>query len=242
MCVEREWLARRSTPRVAEPRILCYHSIGQPHMGVNDVVPSRFLRHLEWALDAGHRFVPARRIASGEAADGDLAITFDDALRSVGEFAAPVLQELGIPYTVFVVTGWSGHAEPWQVQETLGWAELAELAAAGAEIGSHAVTHTDFATLGVEAARDELVRSKRTIEEELRRTVTGFAIPFGQSANWSAELTDMAHEAGYGEIYAQSVTRRSPGTVARTFITGLDNERTFKAALGGAYDNWEEWY
>jgi hypothetical protein len=35
--------------------------------------------------------------------------------------------------------------------------------------------------------------------------------------------------------------RRPPGTVPRTFITRFDNDRLFRAALGGAFDRWEEW-
>ena len=44
-------------------RILCYHSVGTPQWGVNDVSPTQFRRHLELALAAGYRFVRAEEIA-----------------------------------------------------------------------------------------------------------------------------------------------------------------------------------
>ena len=44
-------------------RILCYHSVGQEEWGINDVTPAQFRRHIELALNAGYRFVPASEIA-----------------------------------------------------------------------------------------------------------------------------------------------------------------------------------
>jgi hypothetical protein len=59
--------------------------------------------------------------------------------------------------------------------------------------------------------------------------------------NWSAHAQAAAKEAGYEFVYAQSVIKRPAGTVPRTFITRGDDRRTFKAALEGAFDGWEEW-
>ena len=67
-----------------------------------------------------------------------------------------------------------------------------------------------------------------------------FALPFGQSANWSPAAAQAAVEAGYRTLYAQSVNTRPAGTVARTFITRTDRPMLFRAALAGAFDNWEE--
>ena len=47
---------------------------------------------------------------------------------------------------------------------------------------------------------------------------------------------------GYRTVYAQSVDTRQAGTIPRTFITRIDKPMLFRAALAGAYDNWEEWY
>src|SRR5207244_4000882 len=75
--------------------------------GVNDVSPERFRRQLELALSLGFRFVGAERVASGDALSNELAVTFDDALLSVLHNGAPVMAELGIPWTLFVVTDWA---------------------------------------------------------------------------------------------------------------------------------------
>lgn len=223
-------------------RILCYHSVGQPAYGVNDVTPQRFREHLEIARAEGYRFVPAEHIAATGGEPGDLAITFDDGLRSVLDPACSILERFGAPATCFVVSSWPDHEGRFQRDEALGWDGLRRLLDAGVAIGSHSVNHPDFAALDADEARTELVASRRRIEDRLGIDVHDFAIPFGQSANWTGALTRLANDVGYRHVYAQSQDRRAEGTVARTFVTRFDDRRRFLAALAGAYDRWEEWY
>jgi peptidoglycan/xylan/chitin deacetylase (PgdA/CDA1 family) len=228
-------LGRRAAPR---SRILCYHSVGTPEWGVNDVSPAQFRLHAETALRLGRRFVPADTIASGRAAAGDLALTFDDALASILQ-ALPVLREYAIPFTVFVVTRWADRTGPGP--PALSWGELEALARAGATIGSHSVTHPNFARISRAEAEDELGASRRAIADRLGVAPSAFAIPFGCSTDWPAGANALARAAGYTTIYAQSEDRRPPGTVGRTFITRCDTPRLFAAALDGRFDRWEEW-
>jgi peptidoglycan/xylan/chitin deacetylase (PgdA/CDA1 family) len=230
---------RRQAPATAG-RILCYHGVGTPSWGYNDITPAHFRRHLELALQKGYRFVPADVIARTGGRPGDLAITFDDALRSVGENAAPILAELRVPWTVFVVSGWAS-GERWPVADLfLGWRELAELGRRGATLGSHSVSHPNFGRLDAGAARGEMVESRRAIEAGTGITVDTFAIPFGQSGDWSEECSSIAAEAGYRMVYSQAVDTRWPGTVPRSFVTGFDDDRVFLSVLEGAFDHWEE--
>jgi len=231
---------RNEGPR---PRILCYHSVGTPRWGVNDVSPARFRRQIERALAAGYRFVPAAEIARADVPTQAplLAVTFDDGLRSVLDHAAPVLRTYGIPWTIFVVSDWASGQHRFGEGTMLDWRDLERVAAAGGRIGSHSVSHPDFARLEPGTAANELARSREAIRAHLGLDVTEFAIPFGQSMNWTPAAQQAALEAGYTTVYAQSEDRRPPGTVARTFVTRFDGDRIFDAALGGAYDRWEEW-
>jgi peptidoglycan/xylan/chitin deacetylase (PgdA/CDA1 family) len=241
--VERHGLASfASNPRRSGGRILCYHSVGTPEMGVNDVTPVQFRRHIEVALTAGFSFVPAAQIARGDGGRKDLAITFDDAIKSVHTQAAPILADYGIPWSVFVIAGWAERTDPFGTRFSLGWSELGELAARGALLGSHSMTHPDFAKLNPLEMKSELEDSRMLFEKRLGFLPDEFAIPFGQSANWTKVAHEAAKRAGYETIYAQAEETRPPGTVPRTFVTKFDRDRTFKALLRGAYDRWEEWY
>ena len=223
-------------------RILCYHSIGQREFGVNDVSPARFRRHIELALEAGHHFVPAAEIARTGGGPMDLAISFDDGLKSVQTIAAPILAEHRIPYIVFAVSDWSDMKHPWYLDRALGWRDLEGLLDQGAELGSHSVSHPDFATISRQQAVDELALSREVIRQRLGFAPNSFAIPFGQSGNWPADCAKAASDVGYDTVYAQAEETRSPGTVARTFVTKHDSDRIFRALLAGKYDRWEEWF
>ena len=229
-------------PQVTYGRILCYHSVGTPEWGVNDVTPRRYRRQLQLALSLGFRFVSAERVASGEAVSNELAVTFDDALLSVFQNGAPVMAELGIPWTLFVVTDWAKGRHPFRRGLLMGWKEIRELARAGVSVGSHSMTHPNFGQIAPERARAELFGSSQVLADRLGTAPDAFAIPFGQSGDWSREMMLIARSAGYRQIYAQAAATRPAGTVGRTFITRFDSDRLFVAALRGAYDAWEEWH
>ncbi|MGI5125249.1 polysaccharide deacetylase family protein [Pseudonocardia sp. CA-107938] len=242
---ERQAIARTTKKTTPTSRILCYHTVGMPKMGINDVSLRRMEAQLAAAKDAGYRFVPARELADVDqavpvAGDMRLALTFDDGFRSILTTVAPLLRDLDIPWTAFVVSGFAdgrkGH------EDFLDWAEIEKLAGDGVTIASHSVTHPNFSTLTPRQIVDEIQQSRIALRERIGIETTEFAIPFGQSGNWPVEAQSAAIEAGYDTVYAQSVERRSPGTVARTFVTKFDDDRIFRAALAGAFDRWEEWF
>jgi peptidoglycan/xylan/chitin deacetylase (PgdA/CDA1 family) len=244
LSVERWALAARTTAGrtpVKRGRILAYHSIGTPKWGVNDVSPRDFERHLQLAADDGWTFAtPAEVLASPD--KPQLALTFDDGATSVLTHAVPVLRHHGIPATAFVVTGWAdGHHEDGY-DHVLDWRGIDALREAGMTLASHSVTHPDFGRLGDGDAREELEVSRERLQRMLGLETDEFAIPLGQSRNWSPAASLAAAGAGYTKLYAQSVNTRPAGTIPRTFITRIDRPMLFRAALAGAYDNWEEWY
>lgn len=242
---EREVISRTTRKDVPTSRILCYHTVGMPKLGINDVSLQRIERQLTLAKDAGYRFVPAAELAAVDQAvpvpgDMRLALTFDDGFRSILTTVAPLLRDLDIPWTAFVVSGFADGAKGYE--DFLDWAEIEKLAGDGVTIASHSVTHPNFALLDREQIVEEIVASRTALRDRLGIETTEFAIPFGQSGNWPAFAQQVALDAGYDTIYAQSVERRCPGTIARTFVTKFDDDRIFTAALNGAFDRWEEWF
>ncbi len=193
-------------------------------------------------MDQGYRFVPADLIAAEGGAEPRLAITFDDGLASVAQNAAPILSEMGIPWTLFVVTDWADGSHQFGDGVMLGWSGIEALAAGGATIASHSVTHPNFAHIGLEQVEQELVESRLVIASRIGVNPTAFAIPYGQSRDWTQEAQEAAERAGYRTVYAQSEEPRAAGTVPRTFISRFDTDRVFRGALQGSFDGWEEWY
>src|SRR5262245_39808979 len=246
LCAERWVLATRTRAaggqtRARRGRILAYHSVGTPEWGVNDVSPRDFERHLQIAVDDGWSFAtPAEVIAEPD--KPQLALTFDDGLASVLAHAAPVLRHHGIPATMFVVTGWAdGQPPSGQGHLVLDWRGVGALREAGLRVASHDGAHADFSQVEqAEPRRD--VEPHRGLRQMRDCESHGLPSPLGHSRNWTEAAGRAAAEAGYTTVYAQAVNTRPGGTVARTFITRIDKPMLFRAALAGAYDNWEEWF
>ena len=168
MYCERQALASLGSRRLKSTgRLLCYHSIGQPDLGVNDCSPTRLRGHIELAIRRGFRFVPAAQIARGDGSSYDLSITFDDGWKSVLTVAAPLLSEYQIPWTLFVTTGLIESSSEWHRSRMLEWSELAGLSKMGVEIGSHSITHPDFGTIDQHTAMQELSISRMTLRGEV---------------------------------------------------------------------------
>lgn len=170
--------------------ILTYHSLDETE-AVTSVAPRDFREHmyslarrgfvgisLSGLLDAwdGAEKLPARPVA----------LTFDDGFANVLEHAAPLMSELGFRATIFVVSGRCGQTNDWPNQAPniprlplLSWSELAQMVAAGFEIGAHSVTHRPLNEIGATEAEQEIVESKMMIEQRLGQRVNNFAYPFG---------------------------------------------------------------
>tara|TARA_R110001606_G_scaffold393157_1_gene562811 strand:- start:1164 stop:1865 length:702 start_codon:yes stop_codon:yes gene_type:complete len=219
-------------------RILCYHSIGQSEWGVNDVTPEQFRRQLETALN----FVPASEIVRTGGGPKDLAITFDDGLKTVLTNAAPILKDLGLPWMFFPVSEWCDGHHTFSDDTVLSWNDIETLLATGAEMGSHSATHPQFNHIEANQMVDELAGSRERFAKRLGFAPETFAIPFGQSGNWSEDARKLAQEAGYSTVYAQAEETRPQSTVARTFVTKYDGDFIFNALLKGKFDYWEEWF
>jgi peptidoglycan/xylan/chitin deacetylase (PgdA/CDA1 family) len=220
-------------------RILAYHSIGTPQWRFNDVSPRDFERHLQIAVDDGWSFAtPADVLADPD--QPRLALTFDDGIASVLTNAVPVLRHHGIPATAFIVTGWADGGHRFGHEYVLDWPGVRALRDAGIAIASHSVSHPDFGQLPAAEASRELEVSRQQLRRMLDVETDEFAIPLGQSRNWTEAAGRAAIDAGYRTVYAQAVNTRPPGTMPRTYITRVDRPILFRAALAGAYDNWEE--
>jgi peptidoglycan/xylan/chitin deacetylase (PgdA/CDA1 family) len=215
--------------------------VGTAQWGVNDVSPVTMRRQLELALEMGYQFVDASEIVNGTAPENSLAVTFDDGLKSVADNAEPILTDLGIPWSLFVVTDWLDGRHDFGEGVMMGWRDLEKLLKQRVNIGSHSVSHPNFSSIQRDQVAYELGESRQRIRDRLGIAADSFAIPMGTSRDWTEEATAVAHTVGYETVFAQSEARRSEGTVARTFITRFDGDRFFTAALQGKYDDWEEW-
>ena len=193
---------------MSDTLVLCYHAVSETWPPMLAVRPDQFERQLEHVLERGYVATTFTDAVAAPPAPRTVAITFDDAYRSVYELGLPILERLGLPATVFVPTeqidgdqpmAWPGIDEWLDTEhrgELLGasWEQLGELAEAGWEIGSHTCTHPRLPELDGRALAAELRRSREQIEARLRRPCTSIAYPYGAV---DARVTAAAKAAGY---------------------------------------------
>jgi peptidoglycan/xylan/chitin deacetylase (PgdA/CDA1 family) len=131
-------------------------------------------------------------------------LTFDDGLRNFFTVAAPVLKELDLPATVFLVTDrveardQSNLGPNWALLDdriSLSWSEAKTLQSAQPiEFGSHTCSHPELPQLSTNVDR-ELHESLRAIRENLHDvSPPSLAYPYG---NYSDSITAKAHSEGY---------------------------------------------
>jgi len=215
--------------------VLYYH-------GISDAQVARFRRQMQWVA-AHTTVVPLSQAASGGHGIR-VCITFDDGLDSVRRNALPILHELRLPATVFVVPGNLGRKPAWSIptdnlerDEVLSSVEqLREFPYDLIEIGSHTMTHPNLRELPAGDARREMVESKRILEELLGRPITSFSVPFGEC---HAATLAMAGEAGYRAAMTCEPQPVRPGDsligAGRFKVTPDDWMLEFRLAVVGAY-------
>jgi peptidoglycan/xylan/chitin deacetylase (PgdA/CDA1 family) len=200
--------------------ILLYHTVSDepsPLMRPFTVTPTAFGRQLDAVVSSGVTVLPVsdfvRRRETGTLPSRPAVITFDDGFADFAEHALPALAERGLASVLYVTTGFldgcpATPAQARPADATLHWSQLAELTATGVEIGAHSHTHPYLDTLPAAAAREEIVRSKALLEDELGRPVESFAYPNGYS---SAAVRRLVREAGYRSACAVGNTLSSAG-------------------------------
>ena len=193
---------------MADLLVLCYHALSDAWPADLAVARDRFEEQLEELVGRGYRGVTFTEAVKGRDGGPRLAVTFDDAYRSIIEQGLPVLSRLGLPATVFVPADFLGSPEPmsWSgIDRWLGGPhegemicmdrdELGALADSGWEIGSHTRSHPRLTTLQADGLDAELRGSKTRLEDALGLPCPSLAYPYGDV---NGRVARAAGAAGY---------------------------------------------
>ncbi len=174
--------------------VLYYHEV--PTEG-----RTRFARQME-ALTRGTTVVRAAH--TGPLPDGGsyVAITFDDAFRSVRTNALPELLSRGFPATIFVPVDFLGQKPGWEIrdgvnEEVMTCDELRSLPEL-IELGSHSLSHPHLTRIDGARLREEVDTSRHKLAELLGSDVSLLAFPYGE---YDDRVVDTCSEAGYERVF-----------------------------------------
>lgn len=186
--------------------MLGYHDVvAGPEIGLElNVTAEQLRRQLRTVRRLGYRFVALGELSAlvraGASTDGLAAVTFDDALAGVGHHALPVLDELGVPATLFAVSAQWGRSPQWWPGSApmMSRKELRDAHHAGVTVGAHSRTHASLTGLSGAQLRDEVAGCRADLEDVVQEPVRLFAYPFGHHDDAVREHVD---EAGYDAAF-----------------------------------------
>jgi peptidoglycan/xylan/chitin deacetylase (PgdA/CDA1 family) len=226
---------------VSDVLVLCYHAVSETWPARLSVTPDAFERQIRLLHGRGFRGVTLSRALTDPPPGRVLAVTFDDAYRSVCELARPILAELGMVGSVYAPTAWVGRPGPmvWRgIDEwadgphrheltCMGWDELGALAEEGWDVGSHTRSHPRLPEVDDASLADELAGSREDCERNLGGTCDTLAYPYGALDD---RVVAAAGRSGYR--YAVTLPRRVNAAGAlrwpRVGVYHADTDRRFR--------------
>jgi peptidoglycan/xylan/chitin deacetylase (PgdA/CDA1 family) len=192
------------TARAAEENgavVLMYHRFGEADYPSTNVQLAQVDAHIKMLQDGDFTVLPLPDIIAAfengdTLPDRTIAITIDDAFRSIYDVAWPKFREAGFPFTVFVATDLvdRGHGN------YMSWDQLRELQKAGVTIGNHSASHPHLPDRDMATVRREIVDAQARLTVELGVAPRLFAYPYGESSREIAELvTELGFTAAFGQ-------------------------------------------
>jgi len=228
-------------------RILIYHNIDKN-------IVKRFRQHISYYVK-NYKIVSLSEfiyiLENHPDIEEDLiTITFDDAYRSIYDYAAPILEEFGIKACIFVPVGFieqkniptkyiRKNMKAEVAELPIKWEELKILVSKGYEIGSHSWNHIDFGSNRIDYER-ELLKSKQMLQKKLGCQVKYFSFPFGGKSNITQESLDKAKKYGYTKAFSgirKNIATTRPFLLPRTYINPYWEENAIKYILYGYFDD-----
>jgi len=210
------WLIRTFRKLLGLQRacIVLYHRVNDECDDVLTTSLERFAQHIT-LLKRFYEIIDSselvRRLQTGEKLSGRAVVVhFDDCYRDVFTAAFPLMQQAGLPATVFVSTGFVGTSRTFEHDRTIcplpldnfTAGDLCALRKDGWELGSHTVNHANLGTAMEEEARYEIRQSKTDLETILKEPITLFSYPFGGRHHTQPVVRELVQQAGYIAMFS----------------------------------------
>jgi peptidoglycan/xylan/chitin deacetylase (PgdA/CDA1 family)/GT2 family glycosyltransferase len=216
-------------------RVLAYHAIEDvtdPRLRQYSVPPEQFESQLMALAAAGFRFIGPEdllgQLDGRPVPERSVLVSFDDGYTSNYDYAAPVLERMGIPAVLFMVTGRIGQWNTWDTAAgatrlpLMNAEQLTDLVARGWEIGAHTRAHAHLSALRPNALEDELIEARDEIVRSGLPRPRLLAYPYGEH---NVRVRAVAKRAGYAAAFALETARATMDAGNRYAVPRLEVTR-----------------
>jgi peptidoglycan/xylan/chitin deacetylase (PgdA/CDA1 family) len=175
--------------------VLMYHRVGEAHNEWEAryaISADNFAAHMHALSRKGYQAVGIDAFldwleGGPSLPEGALLVTFDDGFKGVREHALPVLESLGWPFTVFLVSDLIGGQDVWtrasnpsgQAYPLLDEADIRAMQQRGVSFHSHTRSHASLPKLDDAELESQLGGSRKSLAGLLGHEVPYIAYPFG---------------------------------------------------------------
>ena len=197
--------------------VLAYHKIDEPTADVKIrgayTSAKNFARQLRYLKKRNFEFYTAAELIDFYRRDGgfppnSICLTFDDGWKDNFKNAFPILRELQIKATIFLVPSCIGQtsarvvADGEAAREHLSSDEITRMSEYGIEFGSHTQNHQLLHQIPPTEIKYEVEESKKQIENLIQKPCRTFAYPAGFFTATAQKLVaDAGYIAAFSTVY-----------------------------------------
>ncbi len=224
--------------------VLNYHHVHDEEESFFRVTPATLRAQMEVLLAEGcvpiHLDQMVELKGTAVAPEKYVLVTFDDGYEDF-EYAWPVLQDLHIPVTLFLISDYIGGWNDWDSiraspRRHMGLDRLKALQAEGVAFGSHSRCHPPLTLLDHNRLVSEIRDSKVALEDMLGVPVRTLAYPGGHVDRRVRAVTQRYYDLGFATHLGAHGVFGDPYRIPRfdpSFCGELDDFRRELRAYGG---------
>lgn len=186
-----------------------------------------------------------------------IILTFDDGFANNYIHAFPIISRYSFKAVISIITNYVNKDRPfpwlkqslkengedkkeYQSELPLTKWQLKTMSDYGITISSHSRNHRNLNKLDKQQVKEEVIESKKDLEEMLGKRVKYFAYPYGSWGDFNNEHKSIIKSAGYQAALSTKVGNNNVQSdvyeLRRIPIFNIDGLSNFKRKLNGAYD------
>lgn len=212
--------------------VLYYHSVDPSEANEVIISPEKLREELTFIKDSGYTTLTMSELNdyilnNAPIPEKSIVITFDDGYADNYANAFPILKELDMKATIFVISNFTDNDGYYMTSQ-----QIKEMSDYGIDIQSHTASHAHLNQLTYEEQLNELKTSKEKLESITEKPVISIAYPFG---DYDDNTILASKEAGYSLSFntnrGLSDRTDNPLSLNRIYVSSLYSIEQFKEIL-----------